>query len=142
MATCADILGVKLPDNAGEDSVSLLSALLGIDTAPLREAIVHHSIFGNFGIRQGRWKLDLCTGSGGWRNVLVTKAPGQLYDMSKDIGERTDEYAQHPEIVDKLMKLLQKYIADGRSTPGTKQKNDVAIDIYKKNGSKVDESEN
>ena len=62
--------------------------------------------------------------------------------MSKDIGERTDEYAQHPEIVDKLMKLLQKNIADGRSTPGTKQKNDVAIDIYKKNGSKVDESEN
>ena len=142
MATCADILGVKLPDNAGEDSVSLLSALLGKDTAPLREAIVHHSIFGNFGIRQGQWKLDLCTGSGGWRNVQVTKAPGQLYDMSKDIGERTDEYAQHPEIVDKLMKLLQKYIADGRSTPGTKQKNDVAVDIYKKNGSKVDESEN
>ncbi|HVX64488.1 MAG TPA: arylsulfatase, partial [Pirellulales bacterium] len=26
MATCADILGVKLPDNAGEDSVSLLPA--------------------------------------------------------------------------------------------------------------------
>ena len=142
MATCADILGVKLPDNAGEDSFSLLPALLGIDTAPLREAILHHSIFGNFGIRQGQWKLDLCTGSGGWRNVQVTKAPGQLYDMSKDIGERSDEYAQHPEIVNKLMKLLQKYIADGRSTPGTKQKNDVAIDIYKKNGSKVDESEN
>ena len=143
MATCADILGVKLPDNAGEDSFSLLPALLGIDTAPLREAILHHSIFGNFGIRQGQWKLDLCTGSGGWRNVQVTKAPGQLYDMSKDIGERSDEYAQHPEIVNKLMKLLQKYIADGRSTPGTKQKNDVAIDIYKKkNDSKVDESEN
>jgi trimethylamine:corrinoid methyltransferase-like protein len=62
--------------------------------------------------------------------------------MSKDIGERTDEYAKHPEIVDRLMKLLEKYVADGRSTPGAKQKNDVAIDIFKKNGSKVDESEN
>ena len=29
MATCADLLGVKLPDTAGEDSVSMLPALLG-----------------------------------------------------------------------------------------------------------------
>ncbi len=41
IATCADILGAKLPDNAGEDSVSILPALLGTTTAPLREAIVH-----------------------------------------------------------------------------------------------------
>ncbi len=44
IATCSEILGSRLPDNAGEDSVSLLPALLGKDTAPIREAVVHHSL--------------------------------------------------------------------------------------------------
>ena len=66
MATCAEILGAKLPDNAGEDSVSILPALLGTDKAPLHEAVVHHSINGSFAIRQGKWKLELCADSGGW----------------------------------------------------------------------------
>jgi hypothetical protein len=52
--------------------------------------------------------------------------------MSKDVGERTNEYKQHPEIVSKLTKLLQEYVDKGRSTPGPAQKNDVAIDVWKK----------
>ena len=66
IATCAEILGAKLPDNAGEDSVSILPALLGKDPTPLRATVVHHSINGRFAIRQGPWKLELCPGSGGW----------------------------------------------------------------------------
>ena len=30
---------------------------------------------------------------------------------------------KHPEIVARLTKLLEKYVADGRSTPGAPQKN-------------------
>ena len=37
MATCAELLGAKLPDNAGEDSVSILPVLLGTATGPVRE---------------------------------------------------------------------------------------------------------
>lgn len=48
------------------------------------------------------------------------------------MGERTNEYKAHPEIVARLTKLLEKYIADGRSTPGPKQKNYAAIVIRKK----------
>ena len=55
-----------LPDNAAEDSVSLLPVLLGKTDRQPREALVHHSIEGKFSIRQGRWKLELCPGSGGW----------------------------------------------------------------------------
>lgn len=141
MATCAEILGVKLPNNAGEDSVSILPALVGVDKAPLREAVVHHSIWGNFAIRQGQWKLELCNDSGGWGKGSVQDAPGQLYDVSKDVGERTNEYNQHPEIVSRLTKLLEKYVAYGRSTPGPAQKNDKAVDIWKKNAPKVEETE-
>jgi arylsulfatase A len=65
MATCAELVGVKLPDSAGEDNVSMLSALVSDPAQPIREATVHHSINGYFSIRQGRWKLCLCAGGGG-----------------------------------------------------------------------------
>src|SRR5262249_61182707 len=66
MATCAGILGERLPDDAGEDSVSILPVLEGRDRAPLREAVAHHSMNGSFAIRQGDWTLALCGDSGGW----------------------------------------------------------------------------
>lgn len=143
LATCADMLGAKLPDNAGEDSVSILPALLGIAHGPLREAIVYHSIEGRFGIQQGNWKLELCPGSGGWSNGawsnpsdIDAAAQGlpllQLYDVSVDMGEKNNLQASHPDIIDRLTKLLEKYVADGRSTPGAPQKNDHPVDIFKK----------
>ena len=142
IATCADLLGRKLPDNAGEDSVSLLPALLGTDGAPLREAVVHHSIGGLFAVRQGNWKLELCAGSGGWAQPNETAAaknglpPVQLYDMRGDVGEKSNVQSANPETVERLTKLLQKYVADGRSTPGAPQNNDAAINLFKKSGDK------
>ncbi len=133
MATSAEIIGAKLPDNAGEDSVSILPVLLGTATAPVREAVIHHSINGNFAIRQDQWKLELCKGSGGWSKGDTGDATEQLYDMSKDVGEQKNEYNEHPDIVSRLTKLLEKYVADGRSTPGSAGKNDVPVDIWKKN---------
>ncbi len=137
MATCADLLGAKLPADAGEDSVSLMPALLGHATAPLREAVIHHSINGSFAIRQGRWKLELCPDSGGWSAPRPGSAeskmlpPVQLYDMTADISERTNVEKEHPEIVASLTKLVEKYVADGRSTPGPALKNDVPINLWK-----------
>lgn len=132
MATCADLLGVKLPDNAGEDSVSFLPLLKG-SRHRVRNALVHHSIKGNFAIRQGQWKLELCPGSGGWSKGRVADAPGQLYDLTQDVGERTNQYVQHPELVKRLIEELQKTVADGRSTPGQRQTNDVPVDVWKEN---------
>jgi arylsulfatase A len=137
MATCADILGVKLPANAGEDSVSLLPAMLGTATAPLHEAVVFHSINGSFAIQQGRWKLELCPDSGGWSapkpgsKEAQSLPPVQLYDMKKDVGERVNECSSHPEVVARLTKLLEKYVAAGRSTLGKPQTNDVVVNIRK-----------
>jgi len=137
VATCADIVQSKIPANAGEDSVSLLPVLLGKTDAPGHEAVVFHSANGSFGIQQGHWKLELCQNSGGWGKGGVTNAPGQLYDLSQDISEQTNAYNQHPEIVAQLTKLLEKYVADGRSTPGPKQQNDVPIKLWKIQPSKA-----
>ena len=131
MATSAEIVGAKLPDHAGEDSVSIMPVLLGTAKGPVREAVIHHSISGNFAIRQGPWKLEWCKGSGGWSKGGIMPEPGQLYDMSKDVSEKKNEYNGHPEIVSKLSKMLEKYVADGRSTPGPSFKNDVPVEINK-----------
>ena len=137
MATCAEIVGAKLPDNAGEDSVSILPVLLGQASKPVREAVVHHSINGSFAIRQGQWKLELCPDSGGWSPPKPGSAeakrlpPVQLYDMSRDAAERSNVGKEHPEIVARLVKLLEKYVADGRSTPGAPQPNDAAVKFWK-----------
>ena len=137
LATCADLLGVTLPSGAGEDSTSILPALLSTTTQPLHEAVVHHSVDGRFSIREGNWKLELCPGSGGSsmpRDPIAAKRglPGvQLYDMSVDGGERMNVQAQHPDVVDRLTQLLIRYVADGRSTPGPAQANDVPVDIWK-----------
>ena len=128
MATSADILGAKLPDTAGEDSVSILPALLGADKAPLHEALVHHSGKGYFAIRQGRWKLELCWDSGGFQSSKEREAGQkelpdiQLYDISTDIAETKNLQAEQKGVVNRLTTLLEKYVADGRSTPGIPQK--------------------
>lgn len=134
--TCADALGVPVAETAGEDSVSFLPTLRG-ENQPPRSAVVHHSINGSFAIRDGNWKLCLCPGSGGWsfprpnRDDQSQLPPVQLFDMAADIGEKTNQHDKRPEIVERLTKLLDKYVADGRSTPGSPGKNAVAVDVRK-----------
>jgi arylsulfatase A-like enzyme len=129
LATMADLVGAALPPDVGEDSVSLARLLAG-DTAasPVREATVHHSVDGSFSIRRGRWKLEMCPGSGGWSDPRPGEEPPgappiQLYDLDADIGERQNVQAAHPEVVTELTALLTRYVRDGRSTPGIPQAN-------------------
>jgi arylsulfatase A len=135
--TCADLLGATLPAETAEDSQSILPILLDKPGAKGRADAVHHSIDGMFAIRQGKWKLELCPGSGGWsapREADAVKQglpPDQLYDMDADPGEQHNLAAAHPEIVKELTTLLQKQIDQGRSTPGPVQKNDARIVVRK-----------
>ncbi len=135
--TCADVAGVSVPETAGEDSFSLLPVLRGEKTNGLRQAIVHHSINGSFAIREGPWKLCLCPGSGGWsaprpnRDDTSKLPPIQLFNLQEDVGERTNLQDKYPDVVERLTKLLDRCVADGRSTPGKPQQNAVAVDVWK-----------
>ncbi len=123
MATCAAIVGAALPENAAEDSFNILPALLGEHRdRPIRDSIIHHSCWGVFAIRQGRWKLVLDTqGSGGWVKPAddhpTEGSPGQLYDMADDPYETTNLWDAHPEIVARLKRLLDRQKKAGRSRP-------------------------
>ena len=125
MATVAEIAGAKLPPNAGEDSVSMLPALLGKSEAPTREATIHQSASGDLAIRQGPWKL-----------IFMKGGNHELYHLESDLSETRDVLAANPEVVASLTALMQHYIAEGRSTPGIAQKNDfkLAISVGKAKG--------
>ncbi|HEY1081664.1 MAG TPA: arylsulfatase [Prosthecobacter sp.] len=136
-ATAAEITGAPVPANAGEDSFSFLPALTGETSASARQSVVHHSIQGHFAIREGKWKLALCPGSGGWSAPRPGKEarnapPAQLFNLETDLGERENLYPQEPEIAQRLTAKLEEIVANGRSTSGEKQANDVPVEIWKK----------
>jgi arylsulfatase A len=54
-----------------------------------------------------------------------------LFNLSDDIGEKVNLHDKHPAVVERLTKLLERYVADGRSTPGSRQQNAVAVDIWR-----------
>ncbi len=129
MATCAKITGVKLPDNAAEDSYNILPVLLGEDGGkPIRDYTLHQTISLALAIRQGPWKYLDHKGSGGnsyEKGELVPfaltdtepTAPGQLYNLDTDPGETTNLYFKEPEMAKKLKALLEASKATGRSAP-------------------------
>ncbi|MCM2369580.1 sulfatase family protein [Aporhodopirellula aestuarii] len=128
MATCAEAAGAKLPETAGEDSVSFLPALRGQPIVSSRKGVIHHSIGGKFAYRQGKWKLLLTKGSGGWtKEKQSDNAEAQLYDMEADPGEQNNLYSSHPEVVDQLLAQLKSDVNRGRSTDGPERSNDVPV---------------
>ncbi len=125
IATIAEVLGTALPDNAGEDSFSLLPLLKGEDK-PVREHAVSCAANGVPAVRSGPWKVLLGSGAGGF-NKDRGEDGVQLYNLAADLGERKNLAAEQPERVTQIQALFEKLITDGRSTPGAKQKNDVRV---------------
>ncbi|WP_159019884.1 sulfatase family protein [Algibacter sp. L3A6] len=137
MATCAEIAGLSMDDNAGVDSYSILPMLKNKKAKTDYNLVVHHSIHGKFSIRNKKWKLELTPGSGGWSNPTDNKARKenlpeiQLYNMKTDAEETTNVYKKHPRVVAKLIKKLKHIVENGRTTSGKSQENDVPVDLYK-----------
>lgn len=137
LATCADLLAVSLPDNAGEDSFSLLPALLGKTREPVRKSLVHHSINGSFAIREGKWKLMLCSDSGGWSSprpgseAAALLPPIQLYDLESDPGETKNLQADQFQVAKQMLRSLEALVKNGRSTPGAVQIHQGEVDIWR-----------
>ena len=129
MATFAAIVGTALPIDAAEDSFNLLPALLGQADAPLRPYLLQQAFGGarHLSIRRGAWKYLDHPGSGGNRYEsnpglkpfiladTAPDAPGQLYNLETDPGEKRNLYYDHPTIVHELKTLLEQSKASGRS---------------------------
>lgn len=112
-ATVAELLGVPIPDNAGEDSVSLLPLLRGSATS-VRQHAISCGVNGTQALRDGPWKL-----------ICLPKP--QLYHLGADLGEKSDLAEKHPERVRDMLALRERFITEGRTTAGTPQRNDVTV---------------
>ena len=131
MATCAEILGAELPDDAGVDSFSILPVLRGGGMAePTHPYVIHHSVSGRFAIRRGDWKFIAAKGSGGWSKGNDGK-PSQLYNMAADRKESDNLVDVKPGIAAELTRLLEAAVSNGRTTPGPRQDNDAKVVIWK-----------
>jgi arylsulfatase A len=116
LATCAAVVGKKLPTDAGVDSVSLLPVILDEPRdKPVRDSIVLQSLGPkDLAIRQGDWKYIPWIGSGGFLTKpkrvkpAAGEATGQLYNLKNDPGEQKNLFLDHPEIVARLAKQLQQ----------------------------------
>ncbi len=117
-ATCADILDVRLPNDAAEDSFSLLPLFEGKTDKPVREAVVHQAP-GGLAIRRGDWKL-----------VFHRSGQRELFNLREDISETTDVMAANADVAGSLLRLMQSYIDRGRSAPGPKQANDFEMILW------------
>lgn len=135
MATFADIVDAKLPEDAGPDSFSFLPALESSKPGKtkVRKSVVMKSGSGGLmTIRSGDWKFIEGKGSGGFsdradagsdplaagnnkKKTYEGEPEAQLYSMGKDIGETTNLFEGNPEVVARLRKEMAKIIDSGRS---------------------------
>jgi arylsulfatase A-like enzyme len=81
-------------------------------------------------LRNGSWKYIPAPDSGGWSGGNEGTQPVQLYNLADDLGETKNLAAAMPEKVEEMKALLETLIENGRSTPGTKQGNDVNVVRY------------
>lgn len=149
LRTCADLSGGNVAANAAVDSVSFLPLLRDPTGPAVRRTFVMESTRA-FGIRDAKWKLALCPGSGcpgvygnsptqdeAWKAAIAAygRPPRelselkqdpfvQLFDVEADPSEQKNLAALHPDIVAKMIAELEEQITNGRSTPGASLAND------------------
>ena len=157
MATLAELTGEKLAGHEAPDSISFAKLFKHPKGEGSRKNLVMQST-ASFAIREGKWKLCLCPGSGSlmnsengrgndpmpavaWTKALdqvsgkvsetdLLKAPFvQLFDLSVDLHEDHNLADKYPDRVKRMVTLLKEQIANGRSTPGPKLKNDKNVRI-------------
>lgn len=125
-ATCAELIGMELPANGAEDSISFLTSMLGRKQQP-RANLVNHSNHGEFSYREGNWKL-VFKNQGFLNRVRGKPRITELYDLSSDIGESNNLAASMPKKVSAMSNNLGLLVSRGATRAGLQTRNDGAID--------------
>jgi arylsulfatase A len=115
LATFAEMVGAKLPPDAGEDSDSFYPVLIGQKPKAGRVPMIHHASSGRFAIRDGKWKLVM----------PHARNQAELYDLREDPSEKKDLAKAQPQLVKRLTQHISTIVRNGRSTEGLAQANDT-----------------
>jgi arylsulfatase A-like enzyme len=129
-ATLASVVGYKLEDQDARDSFDMLPVMLGTQdkNKSIRPHMLTQSFRGEFQIRQGNWKYLDHMGSGGvsYDSKILEKyklpetapnATGQLFNLTSDPGETTNQFFTRADKRKELQELLQYLKSSGRSAP-------------------------
>jgi arylsulfatase A-like enzyme len=102
LPTFAGMAGASLRTDLTIDGVNVWPLLAGQHPAkPPREILFYYVDDRLQAVRQGRWKLHV------ERPDSEEKVP-LLFDLETDIGEKANLAARHPEIVNRLMVLVEQ----------------------------------
>ncbi len=120
VASFADLFDYKLPDNAGEDSYSIVPVLFGENfEKPVRGPIVYHTIDGRFAIRKNNMVfIDAPSGSQSpepqWfrdeEGVVSHNQEVELFDLGKDPQQLKNIVQENPSIVKDMKTNLDKIL--------------------------------
>lgn len=110
-ATIAGIVGVPLAEGTAEDSLDILPSLRSDE--PVRKELVYHASNGTLGLRQGDWVYLRRGGITAepdwfkeWWSGDALDAPGLLFDLSADLGEKRNLHDNNPERVRRMEERL------------------------------------
>lgn len=119
MATCAGIVGQKIPEKTSPDSLDLSPVLLEQTTNQLRDNTVLHGVSDTLALRVGDWKFIPANTKlqlGGMGNGADPSSARfaanhitepMLFNLAMDPGERTNVIAQYPEKAKELQQHLE-----------------------------------
>ncbi len=108
LATFADLLGENIPADAGEDSFSILPALLG-NPMDERPPIIHHSNW-TYAMRSGKWKIVFGEGD---NRVRAKDGHGYLFNLDVDPYEKRDLWKDRPDVVERLTREFETITEKG-----------------------------
>jgi arylsulfatase A len=127
LPTFVSLAGGKLKKGIKIDGVDISPVLLGQAEESTREAWYYYKGTQLKAVRSGPWKLALgpqTLGMGIRQRDKDLQVKGvRLYNLDKEIGEKTNVASDNPEVVAKLRKLADKMIADigsGKAGPGVR----------------------
>ena len=110
-ATCVELAGGQLPTDRPYDSHSLVPLLRG-NGAGSRHEVFYYFDNQLTAVRQGPWKLHLKTiESASGQTKSQVHAPPLLFHLEHDPSERFNVAPEHPEIVERLMKVIEEHRA-------------------------------
>ena len=108
LPTLAKLTNSRVPTDRIIDGKDITDLLLGKKNAKSPHEL---HFYENEGIRRGDWKLVQVrnTQSLNYREFKKGETKLELYDLSKDLGERKDMSGKHPEMAKELDRLLQEH---------------------------------
>ena len=154
LATLAALVDHPLQGHDAPDSFNILPALLGDPPEPVRDHLILAPHDGtHLALRKGKWVYIPGRGCGGFKgkrigdhtlggpaahalthqvnsdiaNAKLKKdaPPAQLYDLERDRSQTKNLVREHPEVVQRLKKLLKQYRDQGRSVPISEREGDA-----------------